>query len=236
MLEDRVVLITGATGGLGRVVAHEFARTEAALALTSTSPEALATLAEETGLPESRLYHRAADVTRPEGIQELIGEIIERWGGLHVLLNTVGTWQGGDPVHETSIEEWNRLLRINLQSAFLLSRAVLPHMLEVGWGRIVHISSKGAVQPQPHEVAYDVSKRALITLTEVIALETKGMDVTANVILPSIIDTRANRRYISQPDPSTWVAPQDIAATMRFLCADAGEAINGASIAMYGDV
>ncbi len=193
-------------------------------------------LAEETGLPESRLYHQAADVTHPEGVQELVEEIVERWGGLHVLLNNVGTWQGGDPVHETSIEAWNRLLRVNLQSAFLLSRAVLPHMLETGWGRIVHISSRGAVQPKPHEASYDVSKRALITLTEVIALETKGTGVTANAILPSIIDTPANRHYISKPDPSRWVSPQDIAATMRFLCSEAGEAISGASIAVYGDV
>ncbi len=235
MLEERVVLITGATGGLGTAVAREFARTEAALALTSTSPEALASLVEETGLPEARLYHHVADLTRPEGVKELVQKVVERWGGLHVLLNNVGTWLGGASVHETPIEEWNRLLRINLQSAFLLSRAVLPHMLEAEWGRIVHISSKGAVQPQPHEVAYDVSKRALIALTEVIALESKGTGVTANVILPSIIDTPSNRRSISKPDPSTWVAPQDIAATMRFLCSEAGEAINGASIAMYGD-
>ncbi|MDH4135866.1 MAG: SDR family oxidoreductase, partial [Anaerolineae bacterium] len=152
------------------------------------------------------------------------------------LLNTAGGWSGGRPVGETSVEEWDRMLALNLRSAFLLSRAVLPYMLEAGWGRIVHVSSKTAVEPRARQSAYAVSKMGLITLTEVIAVEVKGSGVTANVILPSIIDTPDNREAMPKADPHKWVPPERIAATMRFLCSDAAASINGARILIYGAV
>ena len=128
------------------------------------------------------------------------------------------------------------MVRLNLRSAFLLSRAVLPPMLEAGWGRIVHVASKTAVVPRARQAAYAVSKMGLITLTEVIAAEVKGTGVTANVVLPSIIDTPANRRMMPKADPARWVPPEQIAATMRFLCSDDAGSINGARIPIYGAV
>jgi NAD(P)-dependent dehydrogenase (short-subunit alcohol dehydrogenase family) len=128
------------------------------------------------------------------------------------------------------------MLDLNLRPAFLLSRAVLPHMLEAGWGRIVHVSSKTAVEPRAKQAGYVVSKRGVIALTEVIAAEVKGTGVTANVILPSIIDTLANRASIPKANPEKWVPPEQIAGMMRFLCSDAGASINGASIPIYGSV
>jgi NAD(P)-dependent dehydrogenase (short-subunit alcohol dehydrogenase family) len=128
------------------------------------------------------------------------------------------------------------MLTLNLRSAFLISRAVLPHMLEAGWGRIVHTASKTAVSPRRKEAGYAVAKAGVITLTEVIAAEVKGTGVTANVVLPSIIDTPANRRMMSGADTSKWVPPQHIAATMRFLCSDGAATVNGARIPIYGAV
>jgi NAD(P)-dependent dehydrogenase (short-subunit alcohol dehydrogenase family) len=139
-------------------------------------------------------------------------------------------------VGETSAEDWDHMLALNLRSAFLLSRAVLPGMLEAGWGRIVHTSSKTAVEPRAKQAAYAVSKMGLITLTEVIAAEVKGSGVTANVILPSIIDTPNNRESMPKADPAKWVPPERIAATMRFLCSDDAAAINGARVPIYGAV
>jgi len=153
-----------------------------------------------------------------------------------VLLNTVGGWSGSRPVGETPLEEWDRMLALNLRSAFLLSRAVLSLILESGWGRIVHVSSKAAVAPRAKQAAYAVAKMGLITLTEVIAAEIKGSGVTANVILPSIIDTPANRDAMPKADPRKWVEPARIAATMRFLCSDDAASINGARIPIYGAV
>ena len=235
-LQERVVLIGGATGALGTAVARVFAATGARLALASTSPKELEELADELSVPDERLFVSTVDATDPESVDQLASEIAGRFGSLHILANTIGGWRGGKTVAETSVEEWEWMLTLNLRSAFLLSRAVLPHMLDAGWGRILHTSSKTAEQARAKEVGYGVAKRGLIALTETIAAEVKGRGVTANVVLPSIIDTPANRRMISSADPSRWVAPQAIGETMRFLCSDAARSINGESIRIYGDV
>jgi NAD(P)-dependent dehydrogenase (short-subunit alcohol dehydrogenase family) len=217
-------------------VAREFSHTSARLALTGRSEHKLAQLVSEIGLPEEQVMTLASDVTRPDGVEGLVEAVVARLGRLDVLLHTAGGWRGGKPVHETSVQEWDFMLSLNLRTAFLLSRAVLPHMLEAGWGRIVHISSKTAISPRGKRAAYAVSKMGLITLTEVIAAEIKGSGVTANVLLPSTIDTPANRASMPKADTSKWVPAQHIAATMRFLCSDAASSINGARISVYGAV
>jgi NAD(P)-dependent dehydrogenase (short-subunit alcohol dehydrogenase family) len=236
MLNDRVILISGAAGALGSAVTREFARAEARLALTDRSEERLERLVEEIDLSAERVFATVADVTQADSVEELLAAVMAHFGRVDVLLNTVGGWAGGAPVGETAIEEWERMLTLNLRSAFLLSRAVLPGMLEAGWGRIVHVSSKTAVAPRARQSGYAVSKMGLIALTEVIAAEVKGSGVTANVILPSIIDTPANRKAMPKADPRKWVEPEQIGATMRFLCSDAAASINGARIPIYGAV
>ena len=235
-LAGKVVLITGATGALGSAVAREFARTGARLALTGRSESKLAQLSAGVGLPAERVLTAAADVTQVEGVAGLVGAIVARWGRVDALLNTVGGWSGGKPVGETEVEEWERMLKLNLRPAFLLSRAVLPGMLAAGWGRVIHVSSKTAVVPRAKQAGYGVSKMGVITLTETIAAEVKGSGVTANAILPSIIDTPANRKALPKADPARWVRAEQIAATMRFLCSEAGGAINGARVPIYGAV
>ena len=235
-LRGKVVLISGATGALGSAVTREFARTEARLALTGRSEQKLERLATEVGLPAERIFTAPADVTQADGVRDLVEAIVARFEQVDVLLNTVGGWSGGKPVGETPVEEWDRMLALNLRSAFILSRMLLPLMLESGWGRIVHISSKTAVTPRAKQAAYAVAKMGVITLTEVIAAEVKGTGVTTNVILPSIIDTPANRKMMPQADPGKWVEPERIAATMRFLCSGDAASINGARIPIYGAV
>ena len=236
VLHNRVVLISGATGALGSAVARSFAQTQARLALTGRSAQKLQQLVAEISVPAERVFTAPADVTQSDGVKDLVEGVVAHFGQVDVLLNVAGGWSGGKPVGETTVEEWDRMLALNLRSAFLLSRAVVPLMLEVGWGRIVHVSSKTAVAPRAKRAAYAVSKMGLITLTEVIAAEVKGAGVTANVILPSVIDTAANRAAMPKADPRKWVPPERIAATMRFLCTDAAASINGARIPIYGAV
>lgn len=235
-LNNRIVLITGATGALGSAITQVFAQTGARLALVSTSEEKLADLADDVGLEEERVFTAAADLTQPEEVDAVIDAILAHFDGLDVLLNTVGGWSGGVPVHETSLGAWRRALDLNLNSAFLLSQAVLRPMLEAGWGRIVHVSSKTALDAKPKQAGYAVAKMGLITLTEVIAAEVKGTGVTANVILPSIIDTPPNRKMMSKADPGRWVPPEEIAAAMRFLCSDEAASINGDRLRIYGQI
>jgi NAD(P)-dependent dehydrogenase (short-subunit alcohol dehydrogenase family) len=235
-LHGRVVLITGATGVLGSAVTREFAETQARLALTGRSGQKLEHLVAEAGLPRERAFAVPADVTQADSVKDMVEAVVAHFGRVDALLNTAGGWRGGKPVGETTVEEWDGMLALNLHSAFLLSRAVVGYMVEVGWGRIVHVSSKTAVAPRAKSAAYAISKMGLITLTEVIAAEVKGTGVTANVILPSTIDTPANRASMSKADPSKWVPPEHIAVTMRFLCSDAAASINGVRIPIYGAV
>ncbi len=235
-LQDKVVLITGATGGLGSVVTREFARTEARLALNARSEQDLSELILEIGRTTDQVLPLVADVTETAKVESMIKMVIDKFGRVDVLLNTVGGWRGGKFVANVTDDEWQKMLTLNLHSAFLLSRAVLPHMLENGWGRIVHISSKGAIEPRGKQVSYAVAKMGVITLTEVIAAETKGTGVTANVILPSIIDTAANRKMMPKADTQKWVSPKDIARMMRFLCSEYAASINGARVPMYAAV
>jgi NAD(P)-dependent dehydrogenase (short-subunit alcohol dehydrogenase family) len=233
---DKVLLIAGATGALGSAVIDEFALTGAVLALSARSEPRLEKVITRAGMSPDRVLPLIADVTKPGDVDDLMMAIMSRYGRINVLLNCVGGWGGGKPVGETPVEAWDHMLALNLRSSFLLSRAVLPHMLEAGWGRIVHVASKTAVEPRPGQVGYAVSKMGVITLTEVLATEIKRTGITANVILPSVIDTPANRASMPKADHSRWVPPRAIAATMRFLCSDWAGTINGARIAMYGGV
>ena len=235
-LRDMTVLVAGATGTLGSAVVREFAQSQARLALTSTTAEKLQRLAAELALPAERVLVACGDVTQPGEVADVVAQIVARFGRVDVLLNTVGGWSGSKSVAETSVQDWEHMLSLNLYSANLLSRAVLPHMLAAGWGRIVHISSKTALEPRAGQAGYAVAKMGLITLTEVIAAEVKGSGVTANVIVPSIIDTPANRASMPKADPGRWVPPERIAAAMRFLCSEAAASINGARLPIYGAV
>jgi NAD(P)-dependent dehydrogenase (short-subunit alcohol dehydrogenase family) len=234
MLNDRVVLISGATGALGSAVAREFAQTEACLALTGRSEKKLKRLVAEMDISAERVFTVVADVGQADDVRDLVDAVVAHLGRVDVLLNTVGGWSGGKLVGEIPVEEWDRMLALNLQTAFLLSQAVLPPMRQAGWGRIIHVSSKTAVVPRAKQAAYAVSKMGLITLTEIIAAEVKGTPITANVILPSTIDTSANRTGWPKADSSKWVPPERIAATMRFLCSDAAASMNGARVPIYG--
>lgn len=235
-LKGKAVLIAGATGALGSAVVKEFINTNANLILVSRSEDKLETLVADTNLPSERVLLVPTDVTDPASVDILRNRTQERFGGVDVLLNTVGGWSGGKTVGDVSSEDWEKVLRFNLTSAFLISKAVLPGMLEAGWGRIIHIASKTATSPRAKQAAYAVSKAGVITLTEVIAAEVKGTGVTANVILPSIIDSTANRKMMPKAEFSKWVPPERIAATMRFLCSDAAASVNGASIQIYGAI
>jgi NAD(P)-dependent dehydrogenase (short-subunit alcohol dehydrogenase family) len=233
-LQDRVILIAGATGALGTAVVREFAGSGARLALTGTSTARLQELAARVSLEPDRHMLHAADVTQPQEVDGLVQAVLNRFGRLEILLNTVGGWSGGKSIVETTVDQWDRMLNLNLRSAFLLSRAVLTPILDNKWGRIVHVSSRSAIQPRANQVGYVVSKMGVIALTEALAAEVKGTGVTVNAILLSTIDTAANRASMPKANPDKWVSPADVATVMRFLCSDAGASIHGAQVPVYG--
>jgi NAD(P)-dependent dehydrogenase (short-subunit alcohol dehydrogenase family) len=234
MSKDRVVLITGATGGVGKVVSMTMAEGGYRLALTSRSEDALESIAEDLGIPRGRFMVYAADITRESEVQQLVRTVVERMGGIDILVNIAGGWMGGKKIQDMSEREWDRAIDLNLRSAFLVNRAVLPHMSQRGWGRIINFSSKAAETPAPKQAAYNVAKAGVVALTASIAVEYRRNGIAANVLLPSIIDTQSNRAQIPDADFTRWVKPGELGSLILFLCSDEGGSLNGASIPVYG--
>lgn len=170
-----------------------------------------------------------ADVTDGADVRRLVNEVIRTQGRIDVLINLVGGFAMGR-LQDTDEALWQRMLTMNVTAAFLLSKAVLPHMMERGTGRILHIAAWAAVDPFPGAAAYIVAKSSLLALIRVLALELKGSGVTVNGVLPTTIDTPANRASMPAVDPSTWAKPESIAETLLFLASDGAGQINGAAV------
>jgi NAD(P)-dependent dehydrogenase (short-subunit alcohol dehydrogenase family) len=234
MLTGRVVLVNGAKGDLGVAVVRELAAAEATIVATARDPTRVEALRIEVGLPGERYLARAADLTDPLSAMALVDAAIARFGSLDILVAATGGWRGGKPIAETDVATLNWLLQINLFTVFNACRAVLPHMLARGWGRIITVGARSAQTGQARSGAYAASKAALVALTQSIAAETRQAGITANTLLPSTIDTSANRAAMPDADYSRWVKPEQIAATIRFLCSDGASAISGTAIPIYG--
>ncbi len=230
----QVVLITGASGGLGETVVKVFAATEARLALVARRIGPLQDLVAQLGLPAERVLCGAADLTDPEQAQEAVSAVLQRWGRVDCLLNLVGTWSGGVRVADLAVDQWRNMLATCLDSAFYISRAVLPAMVESGQGRIVHIGSRAVERPGTGQAAYNVAKAGLLALTRSIAADYGPQGIRANIILPSSIATERQRRSGSPAGSREGVSSDDLARMMLLLCSPAGDAFNGATIPMYG--
>jgi NAD(P)-dependent dehydrogenase (short-subunit alcohol dehydrogenase family) len=170
-----------------------------------------------------------ADLTDQTQVRNLVDEVIRTSGRLDALINLVGGFATGRVV-ETDVSLWQRMLSMNLTSAFLLSQAVLASMLQRREGRIVHVAARAALEPFAGAAAYIVSKTGVIGLIRTLSSELEGSGVTVNAVLPSTIDTPANRRAMPAADRSRWARPDSIAHTLTFLASDAASQINGAFI------
>jgi NAD(P)-dependent dehydrogenase (short-subunit alcohol dehydrogenase family) len=151
-------------------------------------------------------------------------------------LNIAGAWAGGADVANTDERTWDFMMNVNLKSMFLCCKAVLPFMIKQNFGRIVSVASRAAVEKRwrAKSAAYGVSKAGVVVLTEAIAEEVKDYNINVNCILPSTIDTPANRRNLPKADFSKWVSPKDIAEVIVFLLSDASGTISGAAVPVYG--
>ncbi len=218
----RKILITGASGGLGRAVLQAFVDREATIVALGRPGE---------GSPVTELVSWvAADLTKPEGAIAAAAAA----GEVDALIHLVGGFAGGDPVGKTGDEVWTRMMDLNLNAAFYLFRAVLPGMLARGRGRIVAVSSRTSLEPAPGLSAYGVSKAALNALVRTVAIETRNAGITVNAVLPSVIDTPANRQAMPAADFSRWVRPRQIAETICWLAGDEAAGTSGALIPIYG--
>jgi len=219
------ILITGAAGGLGRAVVEAFLATGATVYGADVSWK---------HQPHSNPNFHPLEANLLQAAEcERVAQLASPVDGL---LHLIGAFDGGKPVAETSDEIWQKMFEFNLRSAYLMFRAVLPQMTKAGRGRIVAMGSRAVLEPMANFAAYSAAKAALVTLVKAVAAENKNSGITANAVLPSIIDTPANRAAMPAADYSKWVTPESIASLMVWLASDAARSVNGAAIPIYGGV
>lgn len=218
-LNGKVVVIAGGSGALGQTVTPACVKAGAQVITVDR-----AIPPKVTGWTAMK-----ADVTDEADVQRIVNEVIGTHGRIDILINLVGGFATGR-AEDTDAALWQRMLTMNVTAAFLLSKTVLPHMVERGAGRILHVAAWAAVEPFPGAAAYIVAKSSLLALIRVLALELKGSGVTVNGVLPNTIDTPVNRASMPEVDPSAWTKPESIAETLLFLASEEAGQISGAAI------
>jgi NAD(P)-dependent dehydrogenase (short-subunit alcohol dehydrogenase family) len=230
-LQGRIVAVTGGFGQLGQAVVRAALDAGAQVAALDRAPPP----AEGT-LPAGVFALGEIDLAEPEAAVRAMDQIAARFGGLDALVNVAGTFRW-ETLEKGSLETWDLLYRVNLRSAVSTSRAALPHLVRRGGGRIVNIGAGAAAARAGAGMgAYTASKAGVAKLTEALAEELKDRNVTVNAVLPSIIDTPANRADMPDADFSRWVTPQAIAEVIVFLLSDQARAVTGAVIPVSGRV
>lgn len=207
---------------------QEFRRAGYQLAVPVRSPHNLSKVSAD------EVFAATADLSREEEVRGFVSEVLRRFSRIDVLIHTAGGFSGGQVVEETSLAEWERMLQINLLTAFLVIRAVLPAMRTQAKGRIICLAALAGMKPAPRYAAYGVSKRALIALVEATAEEVKGAGITCNALAPGTILTQANLAAMPGADTRAWVRPEDIAALCLFLATDSAATLNGSVIRLPG--
>ncbi len=228
MLSGKVVLITGAAGGIGPSVARIVAAQGAYLALAGRREDEVCALARE--IADARGF--VADVTDEEQVGQLVPRVRETVGEIHGLVHLVGGYAGGQPLAQTETSTWERMLSLNLRSTFLMLRAVLPAMLERGEGNIVTVAARAAFEDGAGMAAYAVSKAAVVKLTQALAAEVRERGIQVNAVAPSIVDTPANRASMPRARHDRWVKPEEIARAVVFLLESEG--VTGDVLKVYG--
>lgn len=229
-MTGRVAIVTGGTGALGQAITANLLESGAIVAIPYAVAEERAALEDQLAPDRrARLLAIAADVTDEAAVGKFVQTVRDRHGRVDAIVNAVGGFAGGDLV-STSLLEWERMMNLNLISAVIACRAVLPGMIAAASGRIVNIASRAVIPPQGGFIAYTVSKTAVITLTQALAQEVKRHGITVNAVLPSTMDTPANRRAMPDADRSGWVGTADVARVVAFLLSEQAAAVTGAAV------
>lgn len=231
----KIVLVAGGTGGLGRSVSLAFLAAGARVIATYRKQEEFEALQREAASNASSLEGRAVDVTVEADVNRLVAGILQDYRQLDILVNAVGAYAGGQKLWEGAAGVFEQMLSLNLRAGLLLSRAVVPAMLKAKRGAIVNVASKSALDHAAGNSAYAASKAAALAMIDSLAEELKGTGVRVNSILPSIIDTPANRKAMPSADFTQWPQAEDIARVILFLSSDDAKVIHGAAIPVYGD-
>ncbi len=229
-----VVLVTGATGGLGRVVVRRFAKDGARLALAGTDRGRLETVAARAALADGAWLPVVGNLRDRETARAMVAATETHFGRIDVLLHLVGGWAGGTPVVDLDPNEITSMLDQHLWTTFHLVQAIVPGMVERGFGRLLTVSSPFAVNPGPKGAGYAIAKSAEELLLRSLAREMATDGVTANVVVVRKIDLRHEREDPLATKNAAWTTPEEVAEILAFLASPGAAAVNGARITLDG--
>ncbi|MCA9902827.1 MAG: SDR family oxidoreductase [Anaerolineae bacterium] len=230
---NQVVLITGASGNVGQAVAQRFAQAGAKLVLIDHNEKRLPDLREQ--YPDS--LPLAVDVTNAEAVDDMVQQAEAKFGQIDILVHTVGGFAAGHPVHETPQELWDRMFNLNVRPVYLVGGRVAQHMLDHAVrGKIVFLLARSGLSGSARTGAYTASKAAAQRIMQSMAAELKDRGINVNGVLPSTIDTPANRESMPSADHSKWVSLEDLTNAIAFLASEDARALYGASLEVYGRV
>ncbi len=232
--EGGTVVVTGGTGALGLAVVEAFFKAGATVYVSFIIAQEVEALKTRLGADAEKVNILECDLANAESVRNFVDMILQKSGRIDALVNVVGGYSGGPAIHETDERDFDFMMKLNLKTAFLISKIVLPHMIRKGHGKIVHVASRTGLRGEATVGPYSISKAGVIRLTETIADEVKEFGVNCNCIMPSVIDTEANRQAMRDADFSKWVKPEEIAKVILFLCSEDARVINGAAIPVYG--
>ena len=232
---EKIVLVAGGTGGLGREVTMAFLEAGATVIVTyRTAEEFAAVVSAAQKIGAAPPMGVSVDVTDAPAVEKFMAEIVARHKRLDILVNTVGGYAGGTNLWETDSRTYDKMMQLNLAAGFVLARAVVPQMIQQNRGWIVNIASKAAWDHAAGGALYAASKAAALAMMDSLAVDVKPYNINVNSVLPSIIDTAANRAAMPQADFSKWPKPEEIARVILFLCSEDARVIHGAAIPVFG--
>ena len=231
---EQVVVITGAAGNLGAAAARAFYAAGANLALVVRHLEKAEGVFDEALTEGERVLYVTADLTDEQSVADCVAETVARYGRIDILVNVAGGFRMGAAVHKTPLQTWDFMVYLNARTVFLMSRAVIPHLLAQEKGKIISVAARAGLEGKAKMAPYVVSKSAVIRLTESMADELKDHNINVNCILPGTIDTPQNRKAMPKANFNKWVAPEALADVILFLASDAARAVQGAAVPVYG--
>jgi dehydrogenase/reductase SDR family protein 4 len=244
VLKDKVAIVTGASRGIGKAIARAFVSEGATVVVCGRRQETLDQAAAEIADPAGRLVPVACHVGRADQLQKLVEDTTNRFGKIDILVNNAATNIAQEPVLQIDEAKFDKMIEINLKSAFRLIQAVAPGMCERGWGSIINIASIAGIRPQYHGMLYSMTKAALIMMTQSYALELGPKGVRVNAIAPGMIQTvlseyywkdDANRARILEEQPVKHLGqPEEIAGMAVLLASDRGSYITGQTMIVDG--
>jgi NAD(P)-dependent dehydrogenase (short-subunit alcohol dehydrogenase family) len=231
---DKIVLVAGGTGGLGQAVSLAFVNAGARVVVTCRREAEFQALKSAADGKSQSIEGIEVDVTDVDAVEHLADTIAEKYGRLDALVNTVGGYAGGAPLWQIEPKTFEQMMTLNVRAGYVLSRALVPLMLQRKTGVIINVASRAALDHAAGAAAYAASKAAAVAMMDSLAADLYGTGVRANSILPSLIDTEANRKAMPKADFSKWPKPEEIARVILFLCSDDARLIHGASLPVYG--